>query len=302
VSRPSPIPLSTDVRAYIYSTFDQVNERVTRKIDRMPTVHEENLDFAFVEAVAEAQGPHLSPCGTVVDIDVHFVGGGVHWERWEIADIGFIVTFRRAGTLLRTKVVLLQSKRLYPRESEFSEDQGMTRYGGFGSLMKASLPATLGSRTFRFDDTCRYKALQVGDNQWQSILSYEGEYGLPVHYMLYHPREIPAAVNIPVIIPVEPPPGPARLGARVISAASVRSRTSEFPRNYAPAYSDLTDELDEVGLRLPDFVVDRVLACHEGYVVDDEGVENEGLQRVFNQRSAPIAAAVRIDINLPEEG
>lgn len=295
----TPIPLTLDVIEYVRGVFYDVNEHVTARLDRMPTVHEETLDFAFVDAVAEAQGPHLLPSGTLVDIDVHFVGGGRHWDRWEVADIGFIVTFRRNNNLLRTKVVLLQSKRLYPRESEFTEDEGITRPGGFGSLMRPSLPATLGPRTFRFDETCRYKALQVGDTQWQAISHYEKEYGLPVHYMLYHPHSIPTQASIPVAVPMERPIGPSDVGTRVLSGKTLRLLTCDFSRNYAPAYSELQDERGEVGHRLPEFVVDRVLACLEGYVVDD-GTDNVGLRRVFSERGAPIAAAVRLDINLPE--
>ncbi|MFC8718047.1 hypothetical protein [Kitasatospora sp. NPDC057198] len=263
-------------------------------------MHEEALDLAFVDAVAEAQGPHLTTSGTIVDIDIHFVGGGGHWEqRWEVADIGFIVNFRRSGTLLRTKVVLLQSKRLYPREAEFTEYKGVVRPGGFGSLMQPSLPATLGPRTFRFDESCHYKALQVGDRQWQSISQYENSYGLPVHYMLYHPHSMPTEASIPVVVPLGAPSGPAKVGVRVLPAGCLRNLTSDFARNRAPSYRDLQNEYGEVGIRLPQFVVDRVLSCFEGYVVDD-GDENEGLRRVFNLRSAPIAAAVRIDINIPE--
>jgi hypothetical protein len=283
----------------VYAIFDLVNERVTARLDRMPTVHEESLDLAFIDAVLEAQGPHLSPCGTVVDIDVHFIGGGHHWDRWEIADIGLIVTFRRANVLLRTKVVLLQSKRLYPRQSELADVEGLARSGGFGSLVRPSSFASNKPRTFRFDGSCRYKALQVGEPQWHAIRQYESRYGLPVHYMLYHPRTMPFEASIPVTIPVRQPAEPVRIGARVISAKRLRMRTANLPNGLAPSYSELTDEIGEVGIRLPDFVIDRVFACHEGYIADD--VENdEGLQQVFYAREMPIAAAVRLDINLPD--
>ncbi len=297
----SPIPLAADVVAYVREVFDVANQRVTARLDRMPTTHEETLDFALIDALAEARGPHVTTTGTVVDIDAHFVGGGWHWERWEIADIGIIVNFRRADVLLRTKVVLLQSKRLYPREAEFVEDLGLTRPGGFGSLMLQSLPATLGQRLFRFDDTCRYRALQVGDDQWQAIAKYESELGLPVHYMLYHPRVIPSEARIPVTLPFVPSISPIVVGIRVISTSSMHSLTQTFPRNYAPAFGDLRGDHAQPGLGMPDFMIDEVLSCHEGYVADD-GLQNPGLQRVFNQRSGPIAAAIRIDINLPEEG
>jgi hypothetical protein len=292
------IELEPQVLEYIREVLDQANARVTSRLDRMPTTHEESLDFALIDALSEAHGPHITTQGTVVDIDAHFVGGGWHWERWEIADIGLIVTFRRAGSLLRTKVVLLQSKRLYPREAEFTEDLGLTRPGGFGSLMIPSLPATLGERTFRFDGSCRYKALQVGDDQWQAIARYESQYGLPVHYLLYHPRSVPAESTIPVTVPLVQQQDAISVGARALPASTMQALTTSFPRNYAPAYDEIRDGSAAPGAGLPDFMIDEVLACRAGYVVED-GIENPGLQRVFNQRAAPIAAAVRIDINLP---
>lgn len=293
------INLTPDVVGYIGDVFEHADEEVTSRLDRMPTTHEENLDLALIDALILARGPHVTSSGTVVDIDAHFVGGGWHIGRWEIADIGLIVNFRRGHTLLKTKVVLLQSKRLYPREAEFVEDLGMTRPGGFGSLMRPSLPATMGLRLFRFDGTCRYRALQVGDDQWQAINKYETDYGLPVHYLLYHPRELPSESTIPVQVPVSVPSGEIRVGSRVLSSSAVRTLSGKFPRNYAPAFDDLRNREVGPGMRLPQFVTDRVLGCHEGYVTE-EGVQNEGLQRVFNQRSGPIAAAVRIDIVLPE--
>lgn len=294
----APIDLAPDVLAYIRELFETANERVTSKLDRMPTTHEETLDFALIDALADGRGPHLTQSGTIVDIDAHFVGGGWHWARWEIADIGLIINFRSGDVLLRTKVVLLQSKRIYPREAEFTEDLGLARPGGFGSLMVPSLPASIGARLFRFDSTCRYKALQVGDDQWRAITSYENEYGLPVHYMLYHPRVLPSEMAIPVHLPISPPLTPLSVGTRVLSATRLRALSASFARNYAPSYDELSAGRQELGFGLPDFIVDEVLACREGFVVED-GIANPGLQLVFNQRNAPIAAAIRIDINIP---
>src|SRR3954447_7801784 len=131
-----PIPLPSDVVDYIRDVFTTANQEVTARLDRMPTTHEEALDLALIDTVAAAVGPHVMTSGVVVDVDVHFLGGGAHWQRWEIADVGVILNFRRGAELLRTKVLLLQSKRLYPREAEFVEDRGITRIGGFGSLME----------------------------------------------------------------------------------------------------------------------------------------------------------------------
>jgi hypothetical protein len=50
---------------------------------------------------------------------------------------------------------------------------------------------------------------------------------------------------------------------------------------------------------IQDFICDEVLTCREGYVADAPE-SDAGLNRVFTQRGAPIAAAVRVDIDLPE--
>jgi hypothetical protein len=85
-----------------------------------------------------------------------------------------------------------------------------------------------------------------------------------------------------------------------MAAASMRALATTFPKNYAPAFSEVKDDRSQPGISLPGFMVDEVLTCREGYVAE-EGVPNQGLQRVFNERTAPIAAAVRIDIYLPVE-
>src|SRR5690625_3319638 len=124
--RTAPVPLPADVVDYVTRTFGLANDAVSSRIDRMPTTHEENLDLTFIDALASATGPHVVRSGVVVDFDIHFVGGGAHWgDRWEIADLGVIVNFRRSGSLIRTKVLLLQSKRLYPVETDFVEFRGL---------------------------------------------------------------------------------------------------------------------------------------------------------------------------------
>ncbi|SFQ45111.1 hypothetical protein SAMN04489713_13439 [Actinomadura madurae] len=293
------IDVPEDVIEYVRDVFKLADRRATSKLDRMPTTHEEWLDFSLIDAISEASGPHETQSGVTVDIAVHFVGGGVHWKRWEVADLGFIVNFRRPSELIRTKVVLLQSKRLYPRESEFIEDAGVTMHGGFGSLMEPSSLLGKGPRNFTFDEACRYKALQIGDRQWQSIADYEENYKIPVHYLLYHPHAIPySEVEIPVRLPVRFNESEPEVGSRVLRASVLHLLARTFPRNYAPSYAEVKGKVPALGVQLPDFVADEVLKCREGYVVDD-GIENEGLRRVFSQRSAPIAAAIRVDIVLP---
>jgi hypothetical protein len=45
-------------------------------------------------------------------------------------------------------------------------------------------------------------------------------------------------------------------------------------------------------------MVDDVLGCREGYVPEDLN-HDEGVNRTFNLRAAPISTAIVIDIDLP---
>ncbi len=163
------IDLPGDVIEYIRTVFASAHDGVAARLEGQPNVHEEALDMALISFISTSCGPHRTASDTVVDIDVHFVGGGWHIKRWEVADIGLLIIFRRRGQVLRRKVVLLQSKRLYPREVEFVETHGLAWPGGFGSLARmADGDGDIRAlRTFRFDEECRYKALQLGDIQWQ---------------------------------------------------------------------------------------------------------------------------------------
>lgn len=294
----APIPLPADVVTYIDGVFIQADAQLAERMERNPNVHEEMLDMTFIEAVAMNAGPHRTQSDTVVDIDIHFVGGGWHYDRWEVADIGLIVTFRRQSHVLRTKVVLLQSKRLYPRESDFTETHGLARPGGMGYLARTGRPQIQQPRLFQFDEECCYKALQVGDNQWAVIEQYESLYKIPVYYLFYHPAQLPTSVTVPVSLPLAPRPE-VTVGATVMPAVSVRAETTQHVRNYAPSVKDLSAGAPIPGMRLPDFIVEDVLACKEGYVAEDFP-NDEGMDRIFNQRTGPIAAAILIDINLPE--
>jgi hypothetical protein len=239
VARPE-IQLSADVIDYVRQVFAAADSSLAERLERQPNVHEEFLDMAFVDSVAMNSGPHKTKSDRVVDIDIHFVGGGWQYERWEVADIGVIVIFRRLDEILRsldeilrTKVVLLQSKRLYPRESEFVEAHGLARPGGFGYLARLDAPDIREPRLFRFHADCRYKALQVGDNQWAVIADYESRYGIPIHYLLYHPGVLPTQVTVPIQLPL-PERAASVVGSRVLPTSLMRAGTTQFPPELRP--------------------------------------------------------------------
>jgi hypothetical protein len=298
VFRPA-IALPADVIEYVRNVFATADDGLTARLERQPNVHEELLDLAFVDLVALNSGPHRTRSDTVIDIDIHFVGGGWHFERWEVADIGLIVTFRRLGEILRRKILLLQSKRLYPREADFVEAHGLARPGGFGYLVRDDSLPIRQARLFRFDLDCRYRELQIGDRQWAVIAEYETKYGIPVHYLLYHPGGVPWQVEVPTQLPLPERP-PRTAGVRALPATVMRATTTNFARNYSPSYQDLAGKASAPGTWLPDFIINDVLGCSEGYIPDDFA-SDEGVNRIFNLRSGPISAAILIDIDLPAE-
>lgn len=309
---PSPFLLPQDVVEFIDKAFRRCNTRVANRLSRLPTIHETYLDLCVIETLADVATPHITPSGYIVDIDVHFLGQGRHWGSWEIADIGLILVYRHNGRRVRTKIALLQSKRLYPREAEFIEDEPLSKYYGFGDLYGPTVLPAEAARVFHFSDACRYRALQVGDDQWRAIANYENDYRIPVHYLLYHPRAIPSSQVIPAAAT-----GPFRdirptVGCRVVASSDLRTSMAGRPRNYAPSYGELVRALSQApnddvstrtaGWRLEGFVSDQVLGCHEGYVAaEDTDQPDQGLVRVFTQRGAPIVAALRIDINAPDQ-
>jgi hypothetical protein len=73
---------------------------------------------------------------------------------------------------------------------------------------------------------------------------------------------------------------------------------------FVPAYEDLARiNLDQPpvadtggGRRLETFIVDRVVACHEGHVTEGQSID-VALESVFFRRSGPIAAAIAVTID-----
>ena len=193
------ISLPDDVLEFLEDIFEECNLAVSRKISKMPNVHETSLDMTFLEQLSNYSVPVRLNSGWTVRLETHYLGGGRHVGPWEIADIGFLVMFRRAGQLVRSKIALLQSKRLYPIEEDFEEDEPLCHPGGFGSLHDSKqIPLAISKpRKFTFKQASRYKALRKGDNQYERIEDFENDSGIPVHYMFYHPLRVPYSQQCP---------------------------------------------------------------------------------------------------------
>ena len=300
------IHLPDDVLAFLERVFEACNIAVSRKISRMPNVHETSLDLTFIEQLSNHSAPVRLQSGWMVRLETHYLGGGRHFGSWEIADIGFLVKFRRAGRLVRSKVALLQSKRLYPREVDFEEDKAIDYLVGFGRLLESdeTYLANAKPRKFRFDELSRYKALPKGDDQYDRIEEFEQRNQVPVFYMLYHPLRVPSSVDVPRTS-TRNPRGPNKAGCRVVGSKSVRVALQSFHIGYMPRFGDMRVRLPvphnspehETGWRLEHFVARLLVTCKEGYIAQERS--DRGLYNVFNLRTGPISAAIGVTFDAP---
>lgn len=309
---PPPIPIPPSVQAWIRDLFAACNAHVAATMSRVPTIHETTLDMAFIDHLAGNATPVEFPSGWLVQINTYYFGGTRHFPihpeppTWEIADIGVLVMFRQGGRLIRSKVALLQSKRLYPDELDWDEDNLLDYMIGFGGLLQpdddwAKLTAP---RPFTFRPQSRYKALLKDAPQYTAITAYETQQPVPVHYLLYHPLQIPHTVTVP-LTPQCTITGPCDVGCRVVPARALRQALQNRLTGHTPAYDELHSDLpvpftldqQRVGWRLEDFVVDRLLQCEDGYIAGDPSDSN--LRYVFRRRTGPIAAAIALTIDAP---
>jgi len=275
----------------------------------MPNTHEEALDLAFIAKAAEYAAPVRLPSDWVVRIDTHFLGGRRHFYNWEIADIGVLILFRRGGKLVKTKVALLQSKRLYPVEQEYDEAERLDYEIGFARLFHTDsrLDAVVGPRVFAFTDDSTYTALKSKDEQDKAIVAYEKQSGIPVYYLLYHPAHVPYETEIPRV-PNGVAEEPVVLGARVLPSQDVRNVTRSKPKGYLPRFGDIkilsptpsAPTVTPPGWLVEEFVADLAIDCKVGHAT--ERFDDEGLRQLFFNRSGPIAAAIAVTFDAPRGG
>lgn len=298
------LDIPEEVQNWLRSVFKSCNQQATAKLDRNPFSYEEHLDISVIEILQQESSPvQFSPDWTV-QINTHFLGKTPMWGNFEVADIGLLVIFRSGGKFIRSKVALLQSKRLYPDSVEpESEERFIERYRhGFGGLFEpdTDLSALAEERIITFDKSSRYKAIRGKSDQRKVIDDYEANSQIPVYYLFYNPSVIPHSVQVPVS--VEHPQMNCEIGARVIPAKNVHSILDDLTGN--PTFSNfesLPDPFrkeDKGGWRLETFVVDLFLQCKVGRITDVRN--DEGLYRVFYRRSGPIATAISVTIDAPD--
>ncbi len=281
--------------------FAACNRRLAERIQSAPATPEPHLDTTFIEHLMKYSAPRAFKTGWAIQIDTHYLGGMRHFNGWEIADIGVLLFFQRAGSLIRQKVALLQSKRLYPTAGEIDHlDEydfriGMARLG----QREQNAPSMMAQRSFSFEGTSRYEALRAHDNQYKAISEYIEQSRIPVFYLFYNPPSIPLKVQVPITVDTKVVNNPA-VGARVISCLDVAQILHTEKEGYRPSIADLAGKksIDNHGWRLENFMADLLLRCEEGHRFTDS--DSPEIRNLFFRRSGPIAATVAVTVEVPE--
>lgn len=148
---------------------------------------------------------------------------------------------RRGSELIRTKLALLQSKRLYPIEQSIDEAEIDHYLIGFGRLYEDDAVAADASapRLFSFTEASEYKMILVGDQQVGHIDEFERSNKTPVHYLLYNPSIVPWTQSHPLPATGRPPSASV-VGCRVVPACALRLLLGQSVAGSSPSYGELS--------------------------------------------------------------
>jgi len=296
-----PVQIPQDVLDLLSRIFADCNDDVAGTLSRIPTTHEDALDQLLISNLDRIAPERAEHSGWIVNVETHFLGGGHHVGRWEIADIGILVILRR-GRRTWSKVAILQSKRLFPQGAKHdpADAERLFRWG-FGRLVGGYTPVRA-PRTFEFTDASRYESLNLKDGQATRVSAYEAEMLIPVHYMLYNPVTIPWQRSLPTAANKQQLPK-NDIGCRIVRATQLQAL--EASGISIPRYGDVSTIAPphalapfEAGWRLEDFIVALLLGCHEGKVLDQ--TLDETLELLFYRRTYPIAAAVAVNLEVAD--
>jgi hypothetical protein len=289
---------------YVRGVFAAANDKVTRTMSVHPAMHEESLDHILVMELSSTPPAFFAREQSGVSLESHWLGGRHLFHRWEIADIAFFVILRRAGHLMARKVALLQTKRMYSKEIPVAPIDPFDYQVGIGRLVDRTEPQVpmTSQRCFRFEGRCTYAAMTAGDDQVQRIAQYEESRGIPVYYGFYNPLTVPYDADYPASDGC-PPAGSNDVGMRVLCARTVHAALASLDVGRAPTFDGLTtsqidpNDAESIhGWRIENFVADEVLRCRQGRRFDS--VTDERLSNLLYGRSAPIAAAITMTIDV----
>lgn len=263
----------------------------------IPNIPEESLDISFIEGLSRRSHPTIVTPGWAVRLSAHFIGNIRYYRRYEIADIGVVIEYKLHSQVVKRKLILLQSKRLYPNNHEVIKLDDHDYELGLG-LVTGENPNEVpifSEIKYEFSHVSSYGALRANSNQCNVIQNHFCDTGIPVYYMLYNPVIVPWCVSYPVSTKEICLPE-RTLGTRVVPASDIHSI---LLRKYSASTSLKLADLSTVepsgtyGHSLEDFF-DRSIRCEWGYPYS--GKTDAGLQRLFSRKSGPIFCVVKIAI------
>lgn len=291
--------IPNDVIDYVRMVIRFASNQATERISNQPNVREMSLDDTLVASIGQYSAPKRLPSNTVVKIEVHNIGGLQQWDRWELADIAFVVQVSSGGSPLVQKIGLLQSKRLYPENLDVDTDDPVEFLYGLNGLLDPPEFTTppLQPTTYRFTDSSIYGAIVSNSGQMKRIREFHEQFEESIFYLLYHPDEVPFEHTLPATSyrSISSPP----LGPRVVRSRAIEGvfgKTSGTRRS--PSFKEVQSSADQEYWRLETWAAELLLRCKVGrqYSSDDQ----ELITRLVRRRSGPIGAAIRINIALPD--
>jgi hypothetical protein len=292
-----------EVVDWFRGVFADANRRLSEKILNSPATPEPTFDLTFIEHLTSFAAPRAFRSDWAIRIDTHYLGGLRHLERWEVADIGVFVFFTKKGRMLRRKVALLQSKRLFPKSAdvdhveEYDIRLGMARIAAKDS----DLASMMSKRVFAFSKSCKYQSLTKESHQASAIDAHLEIHGIPIHYLFYNPPQLELSVDVPLRKYVKLKENDNFLGARVLPVENVHKALARKAGSYSPSLGDTRRMLKgvEYGWRLEYFMADLLLGCKAGrrFQSNDE----VPIRELFYRRSGPISAAIAVTVEMPED-
>ena len=298
------LTIPREVKDYVCAHFRTCNEFLAVDLSTFPAIHEESLDMNFISYFSRHQTPVALPCNWIVRIDSHFIGGGRHFGTWEVADIGVMVIFRYKGRVIRSKLVFLQSKKLYSNPLKYTEESKYFRRFGLGRLLVPDEEhmQLIEDKILEFKNNSRYRAFKKNDEQQDAMGHFERRWNTKMYYLFYNPVCIPHRVKMPM--ECAPAFGSNVVGCRVVRKDHLDSALDSSKSGYSPSYKDVRDKLPSeldgldftAGWRLEVFVSELMLTCREGLVDDSPNFET--LLALMNQKVRPISSAISITFDI----
>ncbi len=291
--------LPKDVVDWVRAIMQACNDDVTERLVNQPNIREPSLDDAFINKVSQFAAPKALPSGAIVMLEVHNIGGLRQFDKWELADIAFVVHVSMFGRPLDQKIGLLQSKRLYPENFDVDDDDPISFSMGLNGLIEPSSGNSLSKlqRNYEFLDTSRYNAIRNPNEQLERIKEFHDQFDEAIYYLLYNPSTLPFKTSLPSTTyqSVSFPPE----GARVVRSATIDQVLSiNGTVQKGPTIGSIKKTARDEYWRLEHWVADLLLRCKVGrrYSMED----SELIERLVYRRSGPIGAAIRVNIDLPE--